>query len=58
MREKFKQIILVYTLVFCITNYFGYTNIDWIYVAMPFWVFIFGPYIYSKIILWFLRGNK
>lgn len=58
MKSSFEKLILLYTLVFCITNYFGYTNIDWLYVALPFWIFIFGPYLYSKIIIWLLRGGK
>lgn len=54
----FERIILLYTIILTFTNLAGYTDINWLYVGLPFWVFIFGPAIYSYVIYKVLFGNK
>lgn len=49
--NNFERLILLYTIIFTLTNLFAYTNIPWLYVGLPFWVFVFGPAVYSFLIM-------
>jgi hypothetical protein len=49
--NNFERLILIYTIILTLTNLFAYTNIPWIYVGLPFWVFVFGPAVYSFLIM-------
>lgn len=50
MKTLFERAILIYTLLFTITNLTGFTNINWLYVGAPFYIFILGPAIFSYVI--------
>lgn len=50
MKTLFERVILIYTLLFTITNLSGFTNINWMYVGAPFYIFILGPAIFSYVI--------
>jgi hypothetical protein len=49
--NNFERLILIYTIILTLTNLFAYTNIPWLYVGLPFWVFVFGPAVYSFLIM-------
>lgn len=49
------RLILVYTIVFTVTNLLEWTDIPWLWVGLPFWVFIFGPSLWTFVIFKFLK---
>ena len=57
-KKFFEVIIMLYTIIFTLTNLAGYTDINWIYIGLPFWIFIFGPAVYSFVIYKILFGGR
>lgn len=49
------RLILVYTIVFTVTNLLEWTDIPWLWVVLPFWIFIFGPSLWTFVIFKLLK---
>ena len=49
------RLILIYTIALTITNIVGLTDMPWLWVGLPFWLFIFGPSLYTYVIFKFLK---
>ncbi len=49
------KLILIYTITLTVTNIAGWTEVPWLWVGLPFWLFIFGPSLYTYLIYKILK---